>query len=144
MLVAIACVPLVGRGQVEVIATIANKDTSAGYGGDNGPAVNAKLWFPDSGDSGLATNAQLSRPTGLFVDKQYNLFITEFGNGVVRRVDAITGIITTVAGNRTWGYSGDGRPPLGAQMVPGDAIFSDNGDMIVADYDNQCIRRGRG
>ncbi len=94
-----------------------------------------------SGDSGVAKHAQLNRPGGLFFDKQYNLYITEFGNGVVRRVDGMTGIITTVAGNGTWGYSGDGGPPLNAQMVPADAIFSSNGDMIIADYNNHCIRR---
>ncbi len=94
-----------------------------------------------SGDGGPANNAQLNRPAGLFFDKQNNLFLTEFGNGVVRKIDAVTNIISTVAGNNTWGYSGDGGPPLNAQMVPGDAILADNGDIIIADYDNQCIRK---
>lgn len=52
-----------------------------------------------SGDGGLATQAMLSNPSGLAVDQEGNLFISEYLNNRIRRVDARTGIITTIAGN---------------------------------------------
>ena len=98
---------------------------NAGYSGDNGPAI----------------NAELDRPAGLSFDNQNNLYVTEFGNGIVRRVDGSTGIISTVAGTGAWGYSGDGGPATSAKMIPYDAIFDNSGNMIIADYNNQCIRK---
>ncbi len=107
-----------------IVTNFAGNGT-AGYSGDNGPA----------------TNAELYRPGGLYLDAQNNLYVTEFGNGVVRRIDGTTGIISTVAGTGVWGYTGDGGPATAAQMVPTDAIFDNQGNMIIADYDNQCIRK---
>ena len=107
-----------------IITTYAGNGT-AGYSGDNGPT----------------TSAELNRPAGLFLDNQNNLYVTEFGNGVVRRIDGATGIISTIAGTGTWGYTGDGGPATAAQMVPADAIFDTQDNMIIADYDNQCIRK---
>src|SRR5262249_21594476 len=67
-----------------------------GYGGDGGPA----------------TSAELNHPTGVATDGVGNLFIADTFNSRVRRVDAVTGIITTVGGNGTTGFSGDGGPAL--------------------------------
>jgi len=69
-----------------------------------------------SGDGGLATNAELHNPYALIVDGSGNLFIADAGNARVRRVDASTGIITTVAGNGVPGLSGDGGPATSAAI----------------------------
>ncbi len=61
-----------------------------------------------SGDGGLATSAKLSGPTGLAFDSSNNLYIANKGNERIRKVNASTGIISTIAGNGTTGYSGDG------------------------------------
>ncbi len=70
-----------------------------------------------SGDNGLAINAQLYTPWGLAVDNSGNLFIADYQNGVVRKVDT-NGIITTVAGSYTSGAccSGEGGPALKATI----------------------------
>ncbi len=94
-----------------------------------------------SGDNGPATAAQLNRPAGICIDRQNNVFFAEFGNGVIRRVDAVTGIITTVAGTGVWGYSGDNGPATAAQMIPAGVSFDNYGTMFIADYNNQLIRK---
>ena len=70
-----------------------------------------------SGDSGQATKAALSHPTGVAVDASGNLFIADEYNNRVREVNLATGIITTVAGNGTAGYSGDGSQATGAELT---------------------------
>lgn len=93
-----------------------------------------------SGDNGLAIHAQLNNPSGLQFDSQYNLYIAEFGNGVIRRIDATTGIITTVAGNGVWGWAGDGGPPTEAELSCTGLVFDKYGQMIIADYGTNTIR----
>ena len=93
-----------------------------------------------TGDGGPATNAKLNDPFGLFIDKQNNIFFAEYGNGTIRRIDGNTGIISTVAGNGTPGFSGDGGPATNAQLIPEDLTIDDNGIMYVADYENNRIR----
>ncbi len=93
------------------------------------------------GDGGLAIHAKLSQPAGCIVDKENNIYIAEFGNGVVRKIDAVTGIITTVAGNGIWGYSGDGGPATAAELTCTDLVFDSYGCMIVADYGSNTIRK---
>ena len=61
-----------------------------------------------SGDGGLATNAELNGPGETAVDASGNIYIADTGNNVIREVTAATGIIHTVVGNGTAGYSGDG------------------------------------
>src|ERR1700689_1020606 len=87
--------------------------------------------FGYSGDGGPATNAQLSQPLGLTVDAGGNLF---FVDGVrVRRI-APSGIIATVAGNGTQGYSGDAGPAVNAQFgYPGAIAVDGSGNLFVAD-----------
>src|SRR5579864_7584538 len=63
-----------------------------------------------SGDGGPATRAALNEPYGVVVDRAGNLYIADRLNRRVRRIDAATGTITTVAGNGEAAYSGDGGP----------------------------------
>ncbi len=102
-----------------------------------------------SGDGGLAVFAELNEPTGLAVDSQGNLYIADSANNVIRRVDAKTGIITTVAGDYAadqandglGGFSGDGGPATSAQLNDPQGIAIDGaGDLFIADTFNNCIR----
>jgi streptogramin lyase len=95
-----------------------------------------------SGDGGPATSAQLNNPMGMAVDNSGNLFIVDNSNNSIRRVDAVTGIITTYAGNQSSGYSGDGGPAVSAQLNDPEAIALDaTGNLYIADGNNNCIRR---
>ena len=90
-----------------------------------------------SGDGGLATSATLSRPRGLAVDGRGNLFITDSGNERVRRVDAATGIITTVAGTGR----GDGGPAIGVLLKDLEGVAVDSvANLFIVSWDNP-IRR---
>jgi hypothetical protein len=102
-------------------------------------AGNGKEGLAGQGDGGLAVNAELISPSGIFIDKFYNFFIADYG-GAIRKIDAITGIITTVAGNGNPGYSGDGGLATNAQIIP-TYVFLDNcGTMYIADYGTNTIR----
>jgi hypothetical protein len=106
-----------------VISTVAGNGT-AGYSGDGGPATAARLDYPG----------------GVAVDGAGDLFIADSGNYRVRKVDA-GGVITTVAGDGTPGYSGDGGPATAAQLsaVAGLA-FDGSGNLFIADYSNDRVR----
>jgi sugar lactone lactonase YvrE len=95
-----------------------------------------------SGDGGLATAASLRYPNGVAVDGAGNLFIADWGNERVRRVDAVTGIISTVAGTGIPGFGGDGGLATGASLnSPTDAVVDSSGNLFIADQGNQRIRR---
>ncbi|MCF8449105.1 MAG: T9SS type A sorting domain-containing protein [Taibaiella sp.] len=94
-----------------------------------------------SGDAGLAVNASLNQPTGLFVDKQNNIYIAEYGNGTIRKIDCVTGIITTVAGTGVTGFSGDGGLATDAKLFCTDMLVDEHGNLIIADYENNRIRK---
>jgi uncharacterized protein (TIGR03437 family) len=94
-----------------------------------------------SGDGGQATLAQLQNPNGLAVDSAGNLYIADSDNQVIRKVTAATGVITTVAGNGSAGYSGDGGPATEASLSEPLGIAVDsNGYLYIADTDNCVIR----
>jgi len=94
-----------------------------------------------SGDDGPATNAALSGPEGMFVDSAGNIFIAESQNDRVRKVDAATGIIHTVAGNGNFGFSGDGGPATNAALSGPQGVFVDSaGNIFIADLGNHRIR----
>lgn len=95
-----------------------------------------------SGDGGPATSANLHNPRGLAVDAAGDLFIADANNFVVRKVSA-SGIITTVAGNGTHGYSGDGGPATSASFgyLNFDVTVDSTGNLYIADPDNNRIRK---
>jgi sugar lactone lactonase YvrE len=94
-----------------------------------------------AGDHGPATSASLSHPVGVAVDAAGNLYISDEGNFVVRKVNADR-VITTVAGNGTSGYSGDGGHATKAQIAGALGIAVDRaGDIYIADTGNCVIRK---
>jgi sugar lactone lactonase YvrE len=162
-----------------IITTIAGNGSS-GFSGDGGSATSASLSGPNSvvvdqsgnlfisdnlnnrirkvtpagiittvagngssgwsGDGGPATSASLSGPNGVVVDQSGNLFIADLGNLRIRKVTS-TGIITTVAGNGTYGYSGDGGPASSAALRSPTGVAVDaGGNLFIADTGNNRIR----
>jgi sugar lactone lactonase YvrE len=94
-----------------------------------------------SGDGGPATNATLNSPFGLARDEMGNLFIADYYSGRVRKID-LNGIISTVAGNGTNGYSGDGGPASMAQLnYPNDVAVDAFGNLLITDASNNRIRK---
>ncbi len=94
-----------------------------------------------SGDGGPATQAQFAFPTHVTVGPDGSLYIADMNNNRIRRVDA-DGIITTVAGIGTGGYSGDGGPATQAQLhSPWDVAVGPDGSLYIADTQNCKIRR---
>jgi sugar lactone lactonase YvrE len=95
-----------------------------------------------SGDSGLATAATLNRPADLIFDQEGNLFITDEFNNRIRKINAVTGIITTIAGNGATGFGGDNGPALNAKLYnPGGLCMGDSGIIYIADLENHRIRK---
>jgi len=93
------------------------------------------------GDGGLATAAGVGQPTGVALDGNGNLFISQLA-GRVRRVDSMTGIITTFAGTGFNGFNGDGIPAQNAQLNAPRRIELDGlGNLLIADTQNGRIRR---
>ena len=162
------------------ISTIAGTG-ERGHSGDGGPAVAARLNFPDGlavdsagnlfiadsgnhsirrvgplgtittiagtgawgfgGDNGPATQARLHAPSGLATDNTGNLFIADSGNDRIRRVDP-SGTITTVAGTGETGFSGDGGPAVAARLNNPTGIAVDSAsNLFIADSWNSRIRR---
>ena len=96
----------------------------------------------DTGDGGLADTAGIDYPYGVWLDTAGNIYVTEWLNSLIRRVDAHTGIITTVCGTGGGGYSGDGGPATAAQIYHPNAICTDvAGNIYIPDYNNQRIRK---
>ncbi|MEI9978511.1 MAG: Ig-like domain repeat protein [Edaphobacter sp.] len=107
-----------------VISTVAGVLGSAGY----------------SGDKAVATAAKLNGPRGLYVDNSNDLYISDSGNAVVRRVDGNTGVITTIAG--TGSALGDGGPATAAQLMnPRGVTLDPNGNLYIADIGSYRVRR---
>ncbi|MCU1456696.1 MAG: repeat containing protein [Actinomycetia bacterium] len=162
------------------ISTIAG--TTGGFSGDGGPATAAQLNAPSSvvldanqniviadtdnerirridahtgiittiagtgpqtstGDGGPAAAATLDGPLFLARDGGGNLFFTELFGNRVRRIDARTGIITTVAGTGTAGYNGDAQSATAAQLqMPFGIAIDATSDVVVADSGNHRVR----
>ncbi len=94
-----------------------------------------------SGDNGQATSATLSSPTGLAIDNSNNLYIAEYGNHRVRKVDA-TGIITTIAGTGATTMSGDNGAATSATLYyPYGVALDSSGNVHIADYMHCRIRK---
>jgi sugar lactone lactonase YvrE len=106
------------------IATVAGNGT-AGY----------------TGDFGLAAAAELNDPGGLALDTAGDLFVADFGNNAVRKVDLAAKTISTAAGNGTAGFSGDGGSPTAAELNgPASVALDGAGDLFIADQENKRIR----
>ena len=94
-----------------------------------------------SGDGGAATNAKLTATGGLAVDASGSLFFADLGNQRIRKVGS-NGMITTVAGNGTYGYSGDGGAATNAELYYPAAVAADaSGNLFIADYGNNRVRK---
>jgi len=95
-----------------------------------------------SGDGGLAPNAELKKPHAVFLDDALNIFIADTENHCIRRVDAFSLVITTVAGTpENSGYAGDGGPATAALLDKPEDIFVDAaGNIFIADTENHVIR----
>jgi hypothetical protein len=94
---------------------------------------------------GTDSNSGLSRltaaPTGIALDANGNVFVSEASANIIERVDAKTLRVTRLAGTQTAGYSGDGGVPLKAQFnTPGALAFDHSGNLFVADLGNSVIR----
>lgn len=108
-----------------IVTTVAGTGV-AGYSGDGGPAVSARL------DS----------PQRVAIDSVGNIYVADSGNDAVRRVDAQTGLITAVAGTGVAGYGGDGGPgPLARLRAPRGVALDGDGTLYVADSGNHRIRK---
>jgi hypothetical protein len=107
------------------ISTIAGTG-SPGYGGDGGPA----------------TQALIDAPAGLALDGAGNLYFADTNNHIIRRIDAFSHVITTVAGtHETHGFSGDGGAATSALLTSPEGIaFDEAGDLFIADTGNNVIR----
>ena len=95
-----------------------------------------------SGDSSLAINAEFNSPTTIALDKYENIYIADTYNSCIRKITKTTGIITTVAGNNTFGFAGDGGQATSATFnVPFGVAVDSSGNIYVADYQNFRVRK---
>jgi sugar lactone lactonase YvrE len=93
------------------------------------------------GDGSPALLAQLNQPYGIAVDSAGNVYFSEYGNSRVRKITPDGGI-TTVAGNGTYGSSGDGGQATKAQLAsPAGLALDTAGNLYIADADSSCVRR---
>jgi DNA-binding beta-propeller fold protein YncE len=107
-----------------------------GYSGDGGPADQAQIRLP-SGQSAPPVGRLAFAPNG-------DLFLADYRNDRIRRIrpDGAGHVIDTVAGNGTYGYSGDGGPATSASLRgPADVAVDADGNLYIADTFNACIRR---
>ncbi|MCW3121794.1 MAG: hypothetical protein JWQ38_1286 [Flavipsychrobacter sp.] len=110
-----------------IVTTVAGSGfaNASGYSGDGGPATDATIWDPYA----------------VAVDKNGNLYIADYMNSVVRKVNT-SGIITTFAGGSGSGYSGDHGPATDAQLFdPCGIAVDDAGNVYIADEFNYAIRK---
>lgn len=136
-----------GNDVIREVSSAGTITTVAGNGTDCTPATAA------CGDGGAAASAQLSSPTGVFVDAAENVYIADAFDNRIRAVNTSTqsvtvagttiaaGDIATVAGTGTRGYAGDGAAAASAELDTPYGLFVDaSGDIYIADTENAAIR----
>ena len=108
-----------------IVTTVAGRG-EAGYSGDGGPAV----------------EAHLNEPYGIAVDRSGNLYVADRHNHGVRRIDGASGIVSTVAGNGSAGFAGDGGPAARAGLVePNGLAFDPTQQLLfIADVADNRVR----
>ncbi|HXB11739.1 MAG TPA: T9SS type A sorting domain-containing protein [Bacteroidia bacterium] len=95
-----------------------------------------------TGDGGQATAAEISRPYDVAVDKAGNVYIADGSNYCIRKITVSTGIITTITGNGTSGFTGDGGPATAAEIsTPAGVAVDDSGNVYLSDCNNQRVRK---
>ena len=95
-----------------------------------------------SGDGGPATQATFNQPYSLQVDTNGDIYVVDRLNFVIRKIEAVTGIIRTVVGTGEPGYSGDGGRATIAQLrEPNDCFLDGRGGLLIADVQDQRVRR---
>jgi sugar lactone lactonase YvrE len=110
--------------------------TLAGIGPGSTPTT------PGEGDSGPATSAPLHAPSGVAVDADGHVFIADQPACRIRRVDADTGLISTVAGTSWGGFGGDEGPAVSALLDnPFDVDVDGQGNLYISDLNNLRVRR---
>ncbi|HEU4400467.1 MAG TPA: IPT/TIG domain-containing protein, partial [Candidatus Polarisedimenticolia bacterium] len=147
-------VVLPGTAPAPVTVTVSVDDPTAAlvapYNAATAPSASLALVIPAGSNSagfdligtGVRPFVDLSTPLGVALHPTTgDLFIADYGNDRVRRVDAATGVISTFAGT-TRGFGGDGGPATGAQLGrPAALAFDSAGDLFIADGENNRIRR---
>ncbi|MGZ3864782.1 MAG: NHL repeat-containing protein [Bacteroidia bacterium] len=93
------------------------------------------------GDKKAATAAMLNDPSSVTVDNNGNLYIADYGNNRIRKVNK-KGVIYTIAGNGKAGYSGDKGQAISAELnSPASVVCDKNGNLFIADVNNNCVRK---
>lgn len=107
----------------------------------SGPMGSGSSYGGYTGDNGPATNALLKHPTGVKLDALGNIYIVDKGNQCIRRVNANTGIITTIAGVGTVaGFYGDNIIATNAHLyTPQGIAIGQNGEIFISDMNNHRI-----
>jgi sugar lactone lactonase YvrE len=115
-------------GTSGLISTVAGTGTG-GYNGDGITAITAELYYP----------------FGVAVNSSGNIYIGDYGNQRIRKVDGTSGLISTVAGTGTYGYNGDGITATTAELgYPIGVAVDSSGNIYIADYQNHRIRKVNG
>ena len=94
-----------------------------------------------SGDGSAATSAELNDPTDVAIDSSGNIYIADYNNNRIRKVNT-SGVISTYAGTGTWGYSGDSGQATSAELAnPSGVALDSSGNLYIADFENKRIRK---
>ena len=95
-----------------------------------------------TGDGGAAIAATMNIPQGVCIDASGNIYVVDQSNACIRKVTAATGIITTIGGNATPGYTGDGGPATAAELgTPISICVNAGGDVFFSDQNGNYIRK---